>query len=328
MRTLYRIDDFQETYFVLESFGELFAALQQDLRPIYDRVKALPDHAPDDVLCRDCVFTGAAPARGRSASRRAERRYGFFALIISAGMSNVIAPFAPTNGFSACSDSRSRRANWSSSSTPPRVHTQARSVETSASMDANRTCSLRCRISASANSSRVADRAQPFRIAEDEGARNASATDVAEQPLQQIGEGGIAGRALDSVAHRDRQPSVPAAAPASSRSMRATRSSKNMRPNWLTTASKLASGNGIASACPSRHVDRQRLCRRATDSMSGFGSRPMTRALRADALERCARQSPVPQATSSTAVARSDPRRRRHMTGPQWANSAGTNISS
>jgi phenylalanine-4-hydroxylase len=62
MNTLYRIDDFQETYFVLESFADLFAALKQDLRPIYDRVKALPDHKPDDVLCRDCVYwrgTGA-----------------------------------------------------------------------------------------------------------------------------------------------------------------------------------------------------------------------------------------------------------------------------
>jgi len=62
MNTLYRIDDFQETYFVLESFADLFAALKQDLRPIYERVKALPDHAPDDVLCRDCVYwrgTGA-----------------------------------------------------------------------------------------------------------------------------------------------------------------------------------------------------------------------------------------------------------------------------
>jgi phenylalanine-4-hydroxylase len=62
MNTLYRIDDFQETYFVLESFADLFAALKQDLRPVYERVKALPDHKPDDVLCRDCVYwrgTGA-----------------------------------------------------------------------------------------------------------------------------------------------------------------------------------------------------------------------------------------------------------------------------
>ena len=56
MNTLYRIDDFQETYFVLESFADLFAALKQDLRPIYERVKALPDHKPGDVLCRDCVY--------------------------------------------------------------------------------------------------------------------------------------------------------------------------------------------------------------------------------------------------------------------------------
>ncbi len=62
MNTLYRIDDFQETYFVLESFGELFTALQRDLRPIYERVKDMPDHTPDAAVCQDCVYwrgTGA-----------------------------------------------------------------------------------------------------------------------------------------------------------------------------------------------------------------------------------------------------------------------------
>jgi phenylalanine-4-hydroxylase len=57
MNTLYRIDDFQETYFVLDSFADLFAALQRDLRPIYTRVKAIADHEPGDVLSSDRVFT-------------------------------------------------------------------------------------------------------------------------------------------------------------------------------------------------------------------------------------------------------------------------------
>lgn len=65
MNTLYRIDDFQETYFVLESFGELFAALQRDLGPIYDRAKASPDHAPDAVLPDDRVYS-----RGTGAWKR------------------------------------------------------------------------------------------------------------------------------------------------------------------------------------------------------------------------------------------------------------------
>jgi phenylalanine-4-hydroxylase len=57
MRTAYRIDDFQQSYFVLESFADLFKALQQDLRPIYDRVRTLPDFAPDAVLPGERVFT-------------------------------------------------------------------------------------------------------------------------------------------------------------------------------------------------------------------------------------------------------------------------------
>ncbi|HNB26527.1 MAG TPA: phenylalanine 4-monooxygenase [Alphaproteobacteria bacterium] len=65
MRTAYRIDDFQQTYFVLESFQQLFRALQQDLRPLYARVRALPDIAPDAVLPADRVFT-----RGTGAWKR------------------------------------------------------------------------------------------------------------------------------------------------------------------------------------------------------------------------------------------------------------------
>ncbi len=57
MRTAYRIDDFQQSYFVLESFAELFEALQQDLRPIYDRVRVAQDFAPDAVLKGERVFT-------------------------------------------------------------------------------------------------------------------------------------------------------------------------------------------------------------------------------------------------------------------------------
>ena len=65
MRTLYRIDDFQESYFVLESFGALFKALQQDLRPIYQRLRRLPDFAPNAVLPQERVFT-----RGTGAWKR------------------------------------------------------------------------------------------------------------------------------------------------------------------------------------------------------------------------------------------------------------------
>jgi phenylalanine-4-hydroxylase len=65
MRTAYRIDDFQQTYFVLESFAQLFQALQQDLRPVHDRVKAAQEFAPDAVLPTDRIFTRGTGAWAR-----------------------------------------------------------------------------------------------------------------------------------------------------------------------------------------------------------------------------------------------------------------------
>jgi phenylalanine-4-hydroxylase len=42
MRSLYKIDDFQETYFVIDSFDQLFDATQQDFGPIYRDLAGLP----------------------------------------------------------------------------------------------------------------------------------------------------------------------------------------------------------------------------------------------------------------------------------------------
>ena len=53
MRTLYRIDDFQETYFVIEGFDQLFDATRPDFAPIYRELAALPDLEPGAVLPED-----------------------------------------------------------------------------------------------------------------------------------------------------------------------------------------------------------------------------------------------------------------------------------
>ena len=42
MRTRYRIDSYQKTYFVIDDFEQLFAATQQDFAPIYARVAGAP----------------------------------------------------------------------------------------------------------------------------------------------------------------------------------------------------------------------------------------------------------------------------------------------
>jgi phenylalanine-4-hydroxylase len=57
MRTGYRIDDFQETYFVLDSFDELFEATRRDFAPLYEAVRRLPEIAPDRIVAGDRVIT-------------------------------------------------------------------------------------------------------------------------------------------------------------------------------------------------------------------------------------------------------------------------------
>lgn len=65
MRSEYRIDDYQRTYFVLESFEQLFQATQQDFRPLYERNSVLPTFAPDEVLPTDRVFHRGTQERAR-----------------------------------------------------------------------------------------------------------------------------------------------------------------------------------------------------------------------------------------------------------------------
>jgi len=63
MRTRYKIDTFQETYFVIRNFGELFDATTPDFTPHYDRLRGQPLFAPRDVLASDRVLhRGFAPA--------------------------------------------------------------------------------------------------------------------------------------------------------------------------------------------------------------------------------------------------------------------------
>jgi len=45
MRTRYKIDSYQETYFVIDSFQELFDMTAQDFTPLYQRLRGLPEIA-------------------------------------------------------------------------------------------------------------------------------------------------------------------------------------------------------------------------------------------------------------------------------------------
>jgi phenylalanine-4-hydroxylase len=57
MRTDYRIDDYQQTYFVIDSFGDLrHQTADADFAPLYRRLEGLADIAPDEVLPQDVVI--------------------------------------------------------------------------------------------------------------------------------------------------------------------------------------------------------------------------------------------------------------------------------
>ena len=58
MQTDYRIDDFQQTYFVIPSFDELLrVTVESDFEPIYERILDKPDIAIDTVRDDDSVIT-------------------------------------------------------------------------------------------------------------------------------------------------------------------------------------------------------------------------------------------------------------------------------
>lgn len=56
MRTLYRIDDFQETYFVLDRIEDLLELATIDFAPLYARVAPEPPLAPGALLPQDRVL--------------------------------------------------------------------------------------------------------------------------------------------------------------------------------------------------------------------------------------------------------------------------------
>jgi phenylalanine-4-hydroxylase len=53
LRTNYKIDDFQQVYFVIDDFKQLFDQTLQDFSPIYDALETLSDLAPADVVRDD-----------------------------------------------------------------------------------------------------------------------------------------------------------------------------------------------------------------------------------------------------------------------------------
>ena len=53
MRTDYIIDHYQQTYFVIDSYDQLFDATRPDFTPYYEQLKPLHSLQPDQVLPTD-----------------------------------------------------------------------------------------------------------------------------------------------------------------------------------------------------------------------------------------------------------------------------------
>ena len=66
MRTKYRIDDFQQNYFVIDSFDDLLdQTLNTDFAPLYEAMKDQPDIEIETILPDDRVYTRGTQARAR-----------------------------------------------------------------------------------------------------------------------------------------------------------------------------------------------------------------------------------------------------------------------
>ncbi|MBO9580106.1 MAG: phenylalanine 4-monooxygenase [Sphingobium sp.] len=73
MRTNYRIDDYQQSYFVIPSFEALLkATAEADFAPVYAALETLDDLAPPDVLPDDRLFKRGTQAYWRNKTARAK----------------------------------------------------------------------------------------------------------------------------------------------------------------------------------------------------------------------------------------------------------------
>jgi phenylalanine-4-hydroxylase len=69
MRNQYRIDDFQETYFVIDGFEDLLNLAKIDFEPVYQRINGQPEFQPGDILPTEEPIT-----RGTGVYHQAKKR--------------------------------------------------------------------------------------------------------------------------------------------------------------------------------------------------------------------------------------------------------------
>ncbi len=74
MRTKYRIDDYQQNYFVIDSFDDLLRqTLETDFGPLYAEIRDQPDIEIEAILPTDTVYTRGTQAYARAGARAGTR---------------------------------------------------------------------------------------------------------------------------------------------------------------------------------------------------------------------------------------------------------------
>jgi phenylalanine-4-hydroxylase len=75
MRTRYRIDDYQQSYFVIDSFDDLLRrTVETDFAPLYHALASQPDLEPDAVLPEDRIYHRGTQAYARAKAAGAHSR--------------------------------------------------------------------------------------------------------------------------------------------------------------------------------------------------------------------------------------------------------------
>ncbi len=72
MRTPYRIDDFQQVYFVIPSLQALLDATLQDFGSIYRRLQGASDIPIDGVVAKDLIIARGTQDHANSAGHTAQ----------------------------------------------------------------------------------------------------------------------------------------------------------------------------------------------------------------------------------------------------------------
>lgn len=70
LKTKFRYDDYQETYFVIDSFEQLFAETAIDFTPLYERILNEEEYGPGDLAPHDVVLHRGTGEYAKNTSRK------------------------------------------------------------------------------------------------------------------------------------------------------------------------------------------------------------------------------------------------------------------